>query len=178
MGKFQSSEYEEVKDRIKRFYKDYPDGRIVTSFKTLKEDGRAVFKASVFLSADDQEKDLVKATGWAEEWRETEMKVSKSGQKYADVNYTSWTENAETSAIGRALANMGYSGDKRPSREEMQKVQRHGPTQVGPEIIIPVATVKQVQLLQKLGVKKLPDNLTKKQASEMIGKLMDKKNGK
>lgn len=29
-----------------------------------------------------------------------------------------------TSAIGRALANLGYSGKKRPSREEMEKVER------------------------------------------------------
>ena len=33
-------------------------------------------------------------------------------------------EVCETSSIGRALANAGYSGNKRASREEMEKVQR------------------------------------------------------
>ena len=32
-----------------------------------------------------------------------------------------------TSAIGRALANIGYSGDKRASREEMAKTQQPSP---------------------------------------------------
>ena len=40
------------------------------------------------------------------------------------ANQTSALENAETSAIGRALANAGYSGNKRTSREEMNKVER------------------------------------------------------
>jgi len=40
------------------------------------------------------------------------------------ANKTSALENCETSAIGRALANCGYGGDKRVSREEMDKVQR------------------------------------------------------
>jgi len=43
----------------------------------------------------------------------------------SQVNSTSWVENCETSAIGRALANMniGVNG-QRPSAEEMQKVER------------------------------------------------------
>jgi hypothetical protein len=40
------------------------------------------------------------------------------------ANKTSALENAETSAIGRALANAGYSGNKRTSRQEMEKVAR------------------------------------------------------
>jgi hypothetical protein len=44
----------------------------------------------------------------------------------ANANKSSWWENCETSAIGRALANMGMSISKqRPSREEMAKVQRY-----------------------------------------------------
>ena len=37
---------------------------------------------------------------------------------------TSWTENAEESAIGRCLDNIGYHGDGKCSREEVEKVQR------------------------------------------------------
>jgi hypothetical protein len=41
------------------------------------------------------------------------------------VNRTNASENCETSSIGRALANLGFATKgKRPSREEMQKVQR------------------------------------------------------
>ena len=40
------------------------------------------------------------------------------------ANNVAACENTETSALGRALANAGYSGNKRASREEMEKVQR------------------------------------------------------
>jgi hypothetical protein len=42
------------------------------------------------------------------------------------VNRTSALENGETSAIGRALANCGFASEgKRPSRSEMEKVERY-----------------------------------------------------
>ena len=54
------------------------------------------------------------ATGYAHE------SVTSRG-----VNLTSALENCETSAIGRALANLGYAPKgKRPSREEMAKANR------------------------------------------------------
>ncbi len=59
----------------------------------------------------------IRATGHAHEDRTSSM-----------INKTSYVENCETSAIGRALANVGYAGSdasKRPSREEMQKVVRY-----------------------------------------------------
>jgi hypothetical protein len=70
----------------------------------------AVFKCELWLDGE------IIATGWAEEIR---------GQ--GNVNKTSHLENCETGAVGRALANAGMSGsdiNKRPSREEMGKVQR------------------------------------------------------
>jgi hypothetical protein len=60
--------------------------------------------------------DALIATGYAEEVRGA-----------GNVNRTSHVENCETSAVGRALANAGMAGSdvsKRPSREEMAKVQR------------------------------------------------------
>ena len=120
MGKFNLNEYDQVDSRIKKFYEEHKEGRILT--EVLFQDGmRTLIKAIVYV--DDR--DIPKATGHAEEVRTMEKAISKKGTEYEEVNYTSWTENAETSAIGRALANMGYSGSKRPSREEMEKVQRY-----------------------------------------------------
>jgi len=45
-------------------------------------------------------------------------------------------ENAETSAIGRALANMDYAKGKRPSREEMEKAAR-GPQKPAKDSPVP-----------------------------------------
>jgi len=105
---FNLDDYEPVKDRITRFYADHKDGRILTELVTdpASLDRCAGFKAFVYIA------DIVKATGYAYE-------AQGNG-----VNRDSWVENAETSAIGRALANMDYCGTQRPSREEMAKVAR------------------------------------------------------
>ncbi len=116
---FNPKDYETVESRIKRFYDAYPDGRIVTQNDTALEDRQVatwIVKASIFLSAGDQAEDLPKATGYA-------FEVDGQGM----ANKTAALENAETSAIGRALANMGLSGNKRASREEMEKVNRNQP---------------------------------------------------
>jgi hypothetical protein len=123
MAHFNLSDYETVEERIRRFYKDNPDGRILTDNITTLQDrqvGTWVTKSYIFLTAQDQEKNLVKATGLA-----FEIDSSKGPQA------TSALEVCETSSIGRALANAGYSGNKRASRTEMEKVAR-GQTPVAP----------------------------------------------
>lgn len=107
MGSFNPNDYETVKDRITRFYADHADGRIITDLVNTPDSlpSFAAFRASVYIG------DILKATGYA---------MEQQGQN--GVNKDAWAENAETSAIGRALANMDYCGDKRASREEMQKV--------------------------------------------------------
>jgi len=116
LARFNLADYETVEERLKRFYTDHPDGRILTENETLPE-YRAekiwVIKAIVFLSGEDVERGCPKATGYAFEIDGTGM-----------ANQSSALENCETSAIGRALANAGYSGNKRTSREEMEKVAR------------------------------------------------------
>lgn len=103
---FNLDNYETVKDRITRFYADHIDGSIVTELVNNPESLTefASFKASAFVGG------RLIATGYAME------------QKGQGVNKDAWVENAETSAIGRALANMDYCGTLRPSREEMSKV--------------------------------------------------------
>ena len=112
MPRFDVDSYISVQDRINRFWAEYPDGRLETELVTNPGDyDRVVFKASVY---KQRENSIPDATGYAAEI------AGGSG-----ANATSHHENGETSSLGRALANMGYAtSDKRPSREEMQKVER------------------------------------------------------
>lgn len=105
-------EYAEVKDRIQEFRTRHPDWSIITDIPYRAEDFRwCVFRAIV-RSKDDTQAFF----GWAYEERTDDK---------SEVNFTAWVENCETSAIGRALANMGIQiSDQRPSAEEMDKVQR------------------------------------------------------
>ncbi len=111
MANFNLNDYETVEERIRRFYADNPEGRIMTQNLTTEADRAAatwIVQAFVFTGGE-----LPKASGLA-------FEVDGVGM----ANKTSALENAETSAIGRALANAGYSGNKRASREEMAKVAR------------------------------------------------------
>lgn len=118
MAQFNLADYETVEERLKRFWADKAnaDARLVTVNHTTPEDrekGVWVVEARLYLSAADQEKDLPKTTGWA-------FEIDGVGM----ANKTSALENAETSSLGRCLANYLYSGNKRASREEMAKVAR------------------------------------------------------
>ena len=116
MPRFDVNNYVDVAERIEQFYAEYPDGRILTELLNVANwDGpqsQFIVWASAYVG------DVLQATGLAEE------SFGPSGP-----NLTSALENAETSAIGRALANMGYQTTRdgkrqRPSREEMEKVER------------------------------------------------------
>lgn len=111
MTRFDPNDYETVEQRIRRFYDNYPSGRIVTKCVVPGRDGTWLFKAFIYLTEGDQAAKLPKATGYASE---------RDGGPQSEWK----AELGETSAIGRALANMNLSGNKRASREEMQKVAR------------------------------------------------------
>jgi hypothetical protein len=110
---FNLEDYETVEERLVKFWKEHEDGRIYTEIveHTLQ---RFIVKASIYRTEVDAHP---WTTGFAEET------VSTRG-----VNSTSALENCETSAIGRALANANYAAKgKRPSREEMAKVNQAQP---------------------------------------------------
>lgn len=107
---FNLSEYETVDSRIHQFYGDYKDGRIVTEMELIDmEKGHVIFKAYIY---KDSVRTMPDATGYADGFR-----------KDRGVDAQFWINNAETSSIGRALANLGLSAKgKRPSAEEMAQV--------------------------------------------------------
>jgi len=103
MPKFNVEDYEMVKDRIPLFLEKYPEGRINT--EVISENNGVTMKAYLYKNLEEQVSCAPLSTGIARE--------VPGG--FIDKYY----ENCETSAIGRALANINlYSGD-RPSYEEM-----------------------------------------------------------
>lgn len=106
---FNPAEYAMVADRITLFYEKYPEGRILT--RLVSREREIVFRAAVYR---DRDQTSPAATGWASE-----------KENDGDINTVACLENTETSAIGRALANLGFTASKkRPSYEEMKKVER------------------------------------------------------
>jgi hypothetical protein len=95
-------EYETVALRVQKFKAACPDHSLTTEVLT-RDAECVVMKASIF----NPEGRLV-ATGHAEEYR-----------KASSINKTSALENAETSAIGRALAAFGLGGTEFATADEV-----------------------------------------------------------
>ena len=105
-----AADYAPVAERIRLFYKAHPTGRLITRL-VASEGGRIVFRAAAYRDAQDTRP---AATGWASE---------REGD--GDINAVACLENTETSAIGRALANLGFTASTlRPSAEEIAKANR------------------------------------------------------
>ena len=103
---FNLDNYEEVKDRIPLFFEKYEDGRVYTEILSDTPE-RVVMRTFLYKNLDEQSQNCPLATGIAHE--EPGGHIAK------------YYENAETSSIGRALANLNIKSDTtpRPSREEM-----------------------------------------------------------
>ena len=104
-------QYAEVPQRIQAFRKLYPEGFIRTEIVSLA-DGVVAIKAEVgFKDTDGAER--VIGTGLAYE---------KEGSTF--INKTSYIENCETSAVGRALGMLGIGSESSvASAEEVQNAE-------------------------------------------------------
>lgn len=151
--KFNLNDYETVDQRLRRFWADEAnaDARIVTINHTSDQDRQVstwVIEARIYMNREDQLANLPKATGWA-------FEVDGVGM----TQKTAALETAETSAIGRCLANMNYSGNVRASREEMEKAQR-GVTPKAPTAPVLTEGLKQ-SILNAMGQAKTKADIRK-----------------
>jgi len=99
---FVPDDYENVETRIRNFYADHPQGRIITDVISL--DGDAVtFRASVYRELDP------------------DPHPASTGHAHGLLVKPKAVEFIETVSIGRALANLNYAKQgARASAEEMQ----------------------------------------------------------
>ena len=131
--------YIEVNQRIKAFRQVYPTGTISTEIVSL-ENGVVLMKATVL----DEEGEML-ANGFAYE---------KESSSF--INKTSFIENCETSAIGRALGFCGFGIDSSvASAEEVENAMLNQGNQERK------ASPKQVALLEKFYQGKSLDKMLK-----------------
>lgn len=149
--------YALVSDRIKAFRKVCPNGCITTKIISL-QNGNVLMQATV---TDEDGKML--GTGYAQE---------KEGGSF--INKTSFIENAETSAIGRALGICGFGTnlDSLASAEEVANAQRNQ-QQYQQSKMDPKSRNSKGNGKVQPAVKKMPEKLTTKAVNELMDILMD-----
>lgn len=110
-------EYKTVAKRVQEFRASYPSWSIMTDVVKI-DDEQVLIKAQII-----NPESKILATGHGHELRAA-----------SQINRTSYVENAETSAIGRALACLGLGGTEFASADEVanaihQQKTVHAPTQ-------------------------------------------------
>lgn len=103
-------DYAEVNERIKVFRMLYPEGTIETEMISNKE-GICIFKAMILIP---QSKMMQNSDGIITETKRVLLATGHAYEKENStfINQTSYIENCETSAVGRALAMLGIGIDK------------------------------------------------------------------
>ncbi|MCQ2319259.1 MAG: hypothetical protein MJZ90_10130 [Bacteroidales bacterium] len=164
-------DYAGVNQRVIAFRDLFPEGRIITeilSHEPAENGGKdIIIQANVF------DGDKLIATGLAQE-----------NSKSSYINQTSYVENCETSAVGRALGFVGIGIiDSLATLEEYANAVNNQTQQATSDAL---ASAKQVEFLSKrykgeqlskmLDYYKIKsiDQLSKRQASELIDKIMKK----
>ena len=164
-------DYAEVNQRIKAFRMVYPTGFITTEMVS-NDNGVCVFRAVCGYYAEEyKSNDIILGTGTAYE---------KEGSTF--INKTSYIENCETSAVGRALGMAGFGIDTSvASAEEVSNAIANQGTE-------PLASEKQVEILSRIytgdklqrlltanGISSISE-MTARKASELISKLQERGN--
>lgn len=179
-------DYVLINERIRYFRETYEDGQILTEILS-NESGVCLFKATVMINGK------VVSTGHAQE---------KEGSTF--INKTSYIENAETSAVGRALGIAGIGIDtsiatyeevinaknNQNNDDEKQETPKKDVEEVKADIKnIPLISKQQTEIIVKNKdneivkgaleyYKKTIEQLTIAEASTIIRKLLVKKEGK
>lgn len=174
-GEVTKKEYAEVNQRIKAFRMVYPTGTIMTEMVS-NENGVCVFKATVGFKDEDGER-IILGEGTAYE---------KENSSF--INQTSYIENCETSAVGRALGMAGFGIDTSiASYEEVKNaIVNQENVNETPKTDERKATPKQIEfllskyegenlekLLKANNLNKLED-MPMSKASDLIGKIKGK----
>ena len=128
-------DYAEVNQRIKAFRMCYPNGTITTEIINL-ENGVVTMKAIV-----SNEEGVVIGTGFAQE---------KENSTF--INKTSYIENCETSAVGRALGMCGFGIDTSVASYE--------------EVMNAMENQKEDSSTKKTTTEKKPTQTSKKEAAK------------
>ena len=131
---FVPDDYVSVATRIEKFWEDHPNGSIHTELTEERLNGTAMNSDGpimAWICKAEIRKDAATVTIVAEGHARQELLTEPPKKRDGKPNdfapeWTSPVEVVETSAIGRALANMGYQTKSRASREEVQKAQDAG----------------------------------------------------
>ena len=165
-GEVKSKSYAEVNQRIKAFRMVYPQGYIDSHFVS-NENGVCVMVSEVGYYNGDQK--IILGVGHA---------CEKEGSTY--INESSYIENCETSAVGRALGMAGFGIDMAvASAEEIQNAEQEKPERKATPEQIKILNEKYKgenlkKLLEKNNLEKIED-MPMKKASELIEKLKEAK---
>ena len=172
--KIGQKDYVDVSERIMSFWELHPDWAILTSIEQVDlETGVVIIKAWV-----EDEKGRVRSTGHAHEFQ---------ADKKSRVNMTSFVENCETSAIGRALGTLGIGTEygiasafevqnAKDKEAEMKEVQLKNYKDKADEVDPPKGGEQKI-VLELDDVVEKPDNdlLTKDATQEMRNGIVGKK---
>lgn len=156
--------YAEVPQRIKVFRCLFPEGFIRTELVS-DDAGRCVFRAEVGYYDEDGTA-VVLGTGTAYE---------KESSSF--INKTSYIENCETSAVGRALAMCGIGIDMSvASAEEVQNaIINQAITKQEATVLIDLCNEKKVNIPKLLAMYKVetPESLTAAQYADIMRKFKE-----
>jgi len=156
-------QYVLVSDRVLYFNEKYPNGGITTELISSPDSERIIVKATVWPDGGELQCGP-ETSGWNSHRKFTGYSQAVIGEGM--VNKTAALENAETSAVGRALAFMGIGViDSVASADEMHKAKPAA------KALDPIMKQKLriTDLLKELGEK----TRTKEECAEAVERLTD-----